>query len=189
MVIVEGFLQEYGKLKDEQAARIGYRDNLIYITLGLFGGILTFALGKEGNPYALLVLPWSSLILGWAYLVNDEKIAAIGRYIRYTLAEKVMALTGDTDVASTFGWEIAHRSDRWRHQRKFEQLVIDEITFVLSGITALVAFWGLYCPRNLSSMIIQIPSPIPEILSGIEFVLLLVLGIEILIYADLASGR
>lgn len=187
---LEIYLQEYSKLKDEQAARIGYRDNLIYITLGLFGGILTFALGKEGgNPYALLVLPWSSLILGWAYLVNDEKIAAIGRYIRYTLAEKVTALTGDTDVAAPFGWEIAHRSDRRRHRRKVEQLVIDEITFVLSGITALIAFWGLYCPRNLSSVTIQIPRPIPEILSGIEFVLLLVLGIEILIYADLASGR
>jgi hypothetical protein len=194
---LEIYLQEYGKLKDEQNARIGYRDNLLYITLGLFGGILTFALGKEGNPYALLVLPWSSLILGWTYLVNDEKITAIGRYLRYTLVEKVTALTGNSDIESIFGWEIAHRSDRRRHRRKIEQLVIDELTFVVSGMTALAAFWGIAFSypdalKNLPSGVtlpLQIPIPALGILSGVELVLLVWLGIEIYLYADLARGR
>lgn len=195
---LEIYLQEYGKLKDEQKARIGYRDNLLYITLGLFGGILTFALGKEGNPYALLVLPWSSLILGWAYLVNDEKITAIGRYIRYTLVEKVAALTDSTHPEAIFGWEIAHRSDRRRHRRKIEQLVIDQLTFVVSGITALAAFWGIALshsdalknlPPGVTLPPLQLLIPALGILSGVELILLVWLGIEIYLYADLARGR
>ena len=87
--IFEVYFQEYSKLKEEQAQRIGFRDNLLYVTLALFGTVLAFALGDKANPYALLVLPWVSLVLGWTYLVNDQKISALGRYIRYTLVEKV----------------------------------------------------------------------------------------------------
>ncbi|WP_019502890.1 hypothetical protein [Pseudanabaena sp. PCC 6802] len=65
------YLQEYDKLKHEQVQRIGFRDNLLYVTLALFGTVLVFALGDKGNPYALLVLPWVSLVLGWTYVVND----------------------------------------------------------------------------------------------------------------------
>ena len=79
----EIYLQEYSKLKDEQAQRIGFRDNLLYVTLALFGTVLAFALGEKANPYALLVLPWVSLVLGWTYVVNDQKISALGRYIRH----------------------------------------------------------------------------------------------------------
>ncbi|MDJ0899957.1 MAG: hypothetical protein QNJ55_14220 [Xenococcus sp. MO_188.B8] len=177
------YLQEYTKLKDEQARRIGFRDNLLYVTLALFGTILSFALGEKANPYALLVLPWVSLVLGWTYVVNDQKISAIGRYIRYTLVEKVSDLRGKADegveVESIFGWEIAHRIDKHRRRRKIEQLIVDEIAFVVSGIVALVAFW------NLES---QIHWP-AQILGWIELVLLIILGVEIFIYADLAKVR
>jgi len=178
------YLQEYGKLKDEQAQRIGFRDNLLYVTLALFGTVLALAMGEKANPYALLVLPWASLVLGWTYLVNDQKITAIGRYIRYTLVEKISEMTGEADkgveaVESVFGWEIAHRSDPRRKRRKIEQLVIDEIAFVLSGIVALVAFWILVPQMH----------GLAQVLGWIELVLLVILGIEIFIYADLAKGR
>ncbi|NEO10247.1 MAG: hypothetical protein F6K51_33740, partial [Moorea sp. SIO3I8] len=110
--ILQVFMLEYEKLKEEQAQRIGFRDQMIYITLGIFGGILSFALSNKTNSYALLVIPWVCLILGWTYLVNDEKISAIGKYLRLTLTEKIKAQTGHTDLESIFGWEIAHRSDR-----------------------------------------------------------------------------
>ncbi len=181
--LLDIYLQEYGKLKDEQAQRIGFRDNLLYVTLALFGTVLAFALGEKANPYALLVLPWVSLVLGWTYLVNDQKITAIGRYIRYKLVEKVNELTGQAnegveEVQSIFGWEIVHRSDRRRKRRKIEQLIIDEIAFVMSGFVALVAFWILVPQIHW----------LAQILGWIEFVLLVVLGIEIVVYADLAKG-
>jgi hypothetical protein len=175
----EVYLKEYEKLKSEQTQRIGFRDNLLYVTLGLFGTIISLAIANKANYYALLVVPWVCLILGWTYLVNDEKITAIGRYIRLILVEKVKQYTGDTDFESIFGWEIAHRSDNRRRRRKMEQLIVDEITFVFSGVVALIAFWSLVSEVSVGV----------RVLGWIEFILLIVLGVEIFIYADLAKGR
>ena len=177
--MLDVYLQEYEKLKDEQTQRIGFRDNLLYVTLGVFGTVVTFAVSNKANYYALLVIPWVCLILGWTYLVNDEKITALGRYIRLTLVEKIKQHTGNTDTESIFGWEIAHRNDQRRKRRKIEQLIIDEITFVFSGIAGLVAFW----------LLVSQPHWAIQVLCWIELVLLVILGIEIIIYADLAKGR
>ncbi len=75
------YLQEYSALKEEQKSRIGFRDNLLYVNLAAVGAIFSFALNKPDNKYALLVLPLVSVILGWTYLVNDQKNSAIGQYI------------------------------------------------------------------------------------------------------------
>jgi hypothetical protein len=177
--ILKVWLVEYDKLKAEQTQRIGFRDNLLYVTLGLFGLIIPTAVANAANYYALLIIPWVCLILGWTYLINDEKITAIGRYIHRTLVEKVKDKTGHAEVESLFGWEIAHRSDDRRHRRKIEQLIIDQLTFVVSGIIAVIAFFLL------------VPNPALPIalLGGLECLLLLVLGAEIIVYADLAKGQ
>ena len=176
--MLEVYLKEYEKLKSEQTQRIGFRDNLLYVTLGLFATVISLAVANKAY-YALLVIPWVCLVLGWTYLVNDEKITAIGRYIRLTLVEKIKENTGNTDIESIFGWEIAHRSDNRRKRRKIEQLIIDLITFVLSGTVALLAFW----------LLVSKPPLAVNLLGWIELVLLLILGVEIVIYADLAKGR
>ncbi len=177
--ILEIFFKEYDKLKSEQAQRIGFRDNLLYVTLGVFGGVVSFAVSNPSNYYALLVIPWVCLILGWTYVVNDEKISAIGRYIRYKLVNKVKEHTGYGDLETLFGWEIAHRNDKHRKRRKIQQLIVDEITFVFSGIIALSAFWFLVAKPPLGV----------TILSWVELLLLILLGVEMFIYADLAEGR
>jgi hypothetical protein len=173
------WVMEYDKLKAEQTQRIGFRDNLLYVTLTLFGGIISLSVSNTANYYALLVIPWICVILGWTYLVNDEKISAIGRYIRYTLTDKIKERIGQSDTDVLLGWEVAHRSDPRRGRRKIEQLIIDEITFVISGIAALTAF-GILVPNI---------SPIVLVLVGFEIVLLLILGCEIFTYADLKKGR
>jgi H+/Cl- antiporter ClcA len=177
--ILQVFLLEYEKLKDEQLKRIAFRDQIIYLTLGIFGGILSFALSNKTNFSALLVIPWVCLILGWTYLVNDEKISALGKYIRLTLTEKIKVEIDDSDIEYIFGWETAHRSDKRRTRRKIQQLIIDEITFVFSGLVALFTFW--YLDTNLPLVI--------HIFCAFKLILLVVLGIEIIIYADLAKGR
>lgn len=177
--ILEIFFKEYDKLKSEQAQRIGFRDNLLYVTLALFSTVIPFALSNPTNYYALLVIPWVCLILGWTYIVNDQKISAIGHYIRYKLVDKIKEQTGYSDLETLFGWEIAHRNDPRRKRRKIQQLMIDEITFVVSGLVALVAFWYLVPSRPIGI----------TLLSWIEWLLLIALGVETLIYADLGKGR
>ena len=63
--------------------------------------------------------------------------------------------------------------------RKIQQLIVDEITFVFSGVIALAAFWFLVPQPPLGV----------TILSWVELLLLIVLGSEMFIYADLAEGR
>ncbi len=62
-------LNEYVKLKDEQIARLRFRDNLLYVTLVAFGGIISYAIMSDQTQYyyAFLVLPWVCLVLGWTY--------------------------------------------------------------------------------------------------------------------------
>jgi hypothetical protein len=177
--ILKIWLLEYDKLKVEQTQRIGFRDNLLYVTLGLLGVIIPTAISNPTNYHALLVIPWFCLILGWTYLINDQKITAIGHYIRLTLVEKIKDKIGHADLESLFGWEIAHRSDPRRSRRKIEQLIIDQITFVLSGLIALTVFFILVPNAALAIYL----------LAGLEYILLLILGWEIIIYADLAKGR
>ena len=81
-------------------------------------------------------------------------------------------------METLFGWEFAHRDDKHRKRRKIQQLIVDEITFVFSGVIALVAFWFL---------VLQPPLGV-TILSWVELLLLIVLEVETFIYADLAKG-
>ena len=87
------------------------------------------------------------------------------------LVEKIKQKSGHADVESLFGWEIFHRIDRHRSRRKIEQLIVDEITFVVSGIIALISFWVLVPGFALAI----------HILGGVELLLLLILGWEIIV--------
>jgi hypothetical protein len=174
--IIDVHLIEFDKIKAEQFGRIGFRDNLVYITLVAYGAIGSFAI--QDNHLALLILPWVSLILGWNYLVNDEKVSAIGRYVRHQLAAKIASNLG-ASRDDILGWEVEHRSDSRRFRRKVEQLIIDEVIFVFSGIAAVIGFWFMDSDANIGLRII----------SALELLMLCALGIEIIVYADWKSGR
>jgi hypothetical protein len=65
---------------------------------------MSYAVTDPSHYYAFLVLLWVCLILGWTYLVNDEKNSAIGRYIRLTLTDKLGELVKiKPETASLFG--------------------------------------------------------------------------------------
>ncbi len=172
------YLHEYDKLKDEQIQRIGFRDNMIYVNLVAVGGVAAFAVSDVTHLHVLLIIPWVCLVLGWTYLVNDEKISAIGRYIRLVLVESLRVKL-DVSESQLLGWEIAHRDDKHRKQRKLFQLFIDEITFCLSGIAAVGLFWF----RLPSAGIVWL------IVSLFEVVLLIALAYQMILYADLRRGR
>ncbi|MGK7930271.1 MAG: hypothetical protein AB4041_02400 [Microcystaceae cyanobacterium] len=205
--ILDVYLQEYNQLKTEQTARIGFRDNLLYVTLAAQGAIFSFIfLHYSTNSfgfYPLLLIPFICLILGWAYLINDDKISEIGRYLRTELSEKIIDCTqfqlseqlqttikenlktldnrdlSKIEIVAAFGWEVFHRSDQRRQRRKIQNFFIDEFTFVISGIGSLVAFWFLVSP--LHWMILSF--------SLIQLLFLIILAVEIFLYADFDFGK
>ncbi|HWB14118.1 MAG TPA: hypothetical protein VG826_33135 [Pirellulales bacterium] len=171
-------LREYEKLKDEQIARIGHRDNLIYVVLASSGVVASYYLSSGSNSDLLLAIPWLGIVLGWTYLVNDEKVSAIGRYIRRSVASTVREARVPAARGELFGWEVAHRSDPRRRRRKIEQLVVDEVTFVGSSAAALSLYW----------MSAQDPHPGARIIFWVEVVAVGVLFVEMVLYADI-SGK
>ncbi|MFD6534119.1 hypothetical protein [Streptomyces sp. NPDC060184] len=169
-------LVEYQVIKEEQKARIGFRDNLLYVALAAVTAVVAAAAQSEA-PVLLLSLPPVCVVLGWTYLVNDEKISAIGTYIREELGPQLAALSqsGDRQVV-VFGWEMAHRSDDRRKSRKLIQLLIDLAAFCLVPLAGLVAFWttGEYDAGLLS-------------VSVIEGLAITGLGVQMLLYARPSS--
>jgi hypothetical protein len=167
-------LLEYEGIKEEQRGRIGFRDNLLYTTLAAMAAVVAAVLQARGQPGLLLLLPPVCVVLGWTYLVNDEKVSAIGHYIRTDLGPRLTALAGDDEAV--FGWETVHRSDTRRISRKAMQLAADIALFCGAPLIAVVVYW---VQGHTSPLLLGI--------SVAEAVVLILLAIQIVLYADLNS--
>lgn len=183
ITLLEIYLKEYEKLKEEQLKRITFRD--VTIPLSMFAAIGSIATAVSNNTllgyYSLLMFPCVCFVLGWIYVVNDEKVSAIGKYVRTNLKKRVLELSRSIPGEPLFEWEIFHRGDMRRESRKLIQLLVDEITFFFSGLGALGTFHFL------------VPSPtwslITWLLWLVDLSLLCLIAYWIDIYADLTSSK
>ncbi|MGW5863222.1 hypothetical protein ACWFRJ_13745 [Streptomyces sp. NPDC055239] len=164
-------LAEYDRIKEEQKARIGFRDNLLYFTLAASTAVLAITVQNK-HAQLLLAVPVVCLVLGWTYLVNDEKISAIGRYIRDQLGPRLAEISG-TPSGAIFRWEIYHRGDVNRRTRKRLQIAVDLFTFLALPMTCVIAFW---CSRAVH--------PVLLVASIMQTVSLTALGWQFLCYAE-----
>ncbi|MGQ4418060.1 hypothetical protein ACN6LA_004593 [Streptomyces sp. SAS_269] len=163
-------LAEYQTIKDEQKTRIGFRDNLLYVTLTVVAAVIAAA-AQAKQTAMLLALPPVCVVLGWTYLVNDQKISAIGAYVREELGPR-LAETVRVRGAEVFRWEVAHRGDARRVSRKVAQCVVDLLAFCVVPLSALVVYWvGDDVPAGLA------------VLSVLEAVSVAGLGVYIVQYA------
>lgn len=175
-MILEVYLQEFDKLKSEQTQRIGFRDNMIYVTLVAIGGVASFAIGNESYIHALLILPWVSFIMGWMYLDNDAKISALGAYFRDTLAANIRTQVNLPPADKTvMGWEYVNQDDPGRIGRKYFQFAVNQVTFCISGLIAL----GAYYTQN------RHPSLLITGLMVLECALMIALALQFCIHSDL----
>ncbi|OEV10559.1 hypothetical protein [Streptomyces nanshensis] len=178
--ITEGqlLLAELQHLKSEQTARIGSRDHLMYATLAAMAGVLAAVFNSGQHPERLLLLPPVAIVLGWTYLMNDQKVSAIGRYIRCELAPRLdgVVTRGSTPrhAASLLDWETTHRGDRRRISRKWLQLSADLLLFAIAPLAALTVYWATG-PLNVWLLVASVG----------EVLTVLVLSVQIVVYADL----
>ena len=131
----EFLLAEYGRLKDEQLARISTRDRLIYVNLAVSGVVVSTAL-REGpgvGRLAVAVLPWTCLLFGWLYWVNDSKVGQIRDYVRDVLRPRA------GEGVAAFGWETYHGGRRWPVVVWVSRAVVSGATFVGPGLLAAAA--------------------------------------------------
>jgi len=171
--IIDLYISEYDKLKQEQIHRISLRDNLIYASLiAIVSVIATVKDDFNKNPI-LLVLPIVCVSLGWTYFVNDEKISAIGKYIREVFSPEVIKSL-NIKKSNHFKWENEHRLGSRRFIFKLFQVIVNELVFVMPGLVSVVIY-TLTLPAGLS---------VNKWIAIIEGLLLTVLGMLILSYAD-----
>lgn len=163
-------LAEYERIKEEQKTRIGFRDNLLYFTLAASTAIVAITV-HSGQVQLLLAVPVICLVLGWTYLVNDQKISAVGRYIRDQLGPRLAELSGAR--GAVFGWEIYHRDDANRTTRKRLQTTVDLFTYLALPMICVTAFW---CSPGVRSLFV--------IVSLVQTVALAVLGWQFVRYME-----
>ncbi|MER8091171.1 hypothetical protein ABTZ57_40555 [Streptomyces sp. NPDC094048] len=163
-------LAEYDRIKEEQKARIGFRDNLLYVTLAASTAVLAITI-QNRHAQVLLAVPVICLVLGWTYLVNDEKISAIARYIRDQMGPRLAELSDAR--GAVFGWEVYHRGDANRATRKRLQSAVDLFTYLALPMTCVIAFW---CSRAVQPLLL--------IVSIAQMLALAVLGWQFLRYAE-----
>lgn len=128
---------EYETLKKEQLARIGYRDNLIYATLGVIFAVVV-ASAQAKHPEFLVAIAPGTVILGWVHLLNDIKVNEIRAYIREHLAPAIAAQVGTDQPA--FAWEADTPLTLRQRQTKLIQLVLNLSLFCGVGLVAELAF-------------------------------------------------
>jgi hypothetical protein len=81
--IVEDFeLAEYQELKEEQRVRIAARDSLLNYHVVAVGALCALGSSSKSIAAVALAVPWVAIIFGWTYMSHEEKITAIGEYIR-----------------------------------------------------------------------------------------------------------
>ena len=146
-------LAEYDQLKREQHNRIRTRDTLFVSMLAVIAA-LAGATTQTGHYELLLLLPPAAAIIGWTYLANDQKITALGDYIRNHLAKQ---LSAEVDGNPVFGWEIC-RHDPRRATRKRFQLAADLLAFCGAPFLALAIYsqLGAFSFRTISALAVEL---------------------------------
>ncbi|WP_157249233.1 hypothetical protein [Nonomuraea typhae] len=141
-------LLEYEHLKEEQRLRISTRDNLVYTSLAAFALVIAGAI-ETGAPAMLTLLPPVCMILGWTYLVNDDRITAIGLHIKDAITPELVRQ--GHPAGGVFTWEHRHRADPRRARRKSVQLVVDLGLFCAPPLIAVAVAWSA-TPHSLAMM-------------------------------------
>lgn len=126
-------LAEYNSLKMEQLERIKVRDNLIYLSLGSFGALFSFAI-IQSQFYVTVLLPIVSFVLAWVYISNDSKVSQIGRYIQNHLSKQV---NKELKITYAFDWENKFKITKTRKLKKIFQFLTEIMTFIIPSTFSL----------------------------------------------------
>ena len=172
----ELLLREYTALKAEQSNRIGFRDNLMYVNMLAVGAVFSFSIAHPNHAHSLLVIPWICTILGWNYLVNDQHISRLGKFFRTDMKPRIRFRFPPT-ILGSFNWEPFHRADEWRKTRKWTQVFVDELTFIVPAAVALIFF------------LVSNKHPALIVLWILEFVMMVMFAIKIWAVADVMNTK
>jgi hypothetical protein len=137
-------LAEYNALRDEILKRAELQQQILSLTLIIFGTILTFGL-QVHSASIILLYPLLSLFLAASWRHDGQTIKKISIYIR----DQIEAQIG----GNTFGWE--HRTRR--HQRSQSKFTFLSVKGAFAGGFNFLAARGVFAGTSLLATLLAIP--------------------------------
>jgi len=140
---VQIHLAEFSALRQEMLEMIKWRDQLVFLSLGISGTLISFAFSDKGEVSSLmsrrmalyLVSPLATTI-GALWLVIAARIYRIGVYIGDVLAPALNELISTPPSLEVFKWQSSgHRLMKKWHRRLLEWVVL-LCAFVFAGVVA-----------------------------------------------------
>ncbi|MEU9379902.1 hypothetical protein AB0D38_02350 [Streptomyces sp. NPDC048279] len=151
-------LAEDQTIKDSHRARIGFRDSLLYVTLGAVAVVAAAAQAELAST--LPALPPACVVLGRTYLANDEMTGQRRHRVREELGPRLARPASAEGDFTAFGGEAHHRTDVRRRTRKTIQAVIDLTAFRAVPLAAPAVFWAA-APAGPGSLTAPAPTGRP----------------------------
>ncbi|WP_341718025.1 hypothetical protein QQG74_30245 [Micromonospora sp. FIMYZ51] len=137
---------EYGALKAEQLERIKQRDSFLNLNIIAIGIISTLAVQVQGPGQRWLLLPWVTFILGWAYLINDDKVSAIGAHLRSAMNR------GEAQLE----WEESEKGFLSAARRQVGEVAVFLTSFVFPAVPALGLFLADIPQGSLGALLLLV---------------------------------
>ncbi len=134
----DALLIEYEKLKDEQRARISFRENLFYIALIVVGAVFSSLLSISNFDVGYLAITPILFVISNTYYYNDDMVSQMNIYFREVLAPRVAAAT-KSRPEEVFYWETFNRTPR-RIRRRIYTMFANLILYPGASAAGLAIF-------------------------------------------------
>jgi hypothetical protein len=138
----EGPLAEFTSLRAEILLRQGFQASLFTFQLTSAAGLFSFALSDASHTPLLLVLPFTSYLLGWRYVLHYLATQNMGAYIADHLSNK---------VGGGLHWEQWISNEPSRVQRRF---FVHPVRMAFPGVAVAAIVWvAVYLAKSIGSTI------------------------------------
>jgi hypothetical protein len=140
---VQVHLAEFSALREEMLEMIKWRDQLVFLSLGISGTLISFAFSDQDKASSLmsrrmalyLVAPLATTIGGF-WLVIAARIYRIGVYIGDVLTPALNELISTPAPLEVFGWQSSGQRLMKKWRRRLLEWFVLLCAFVLAGLVA-----------------------------------------------------
>lgn len=147
---IQAHLAEYGALRQEMLEMIKWREQIVFLSLGISGALLSFSFSSDqaapnapvSRHIALYLVSPLATALGGLWQVNAMRIYRLGVYIRDVLAPKINTLlkepatTAGAAALEVFAWESSRERVTHKWLRRSLEWIVLFLAFVASGVLA-----------------------------------------------------
>jgi len=128
-------LTEYNTLRTELLQRVSTRDQIVFLSLTVFGTFLGFTAFGSNAIYFVLLYPGVAFFLLNVYISNKSKVKAIGEYL--IKIEEYVSRNSTADVGNLFRWQTTYDEQKYKAEQSQKWPPSATVIFPLTATAAL----------------------------------------------------